>query len=164
MRDPRRIRRILALLQQIWEYQQDVRFNQLVSNMQSIYSQQHDNYGKREVFERKFIDLEKSSYLDFFFLEDDKWEGFLTSYLSSIESEIEQQREKIDDIVIDEVIELFINAGVELEQLDNQIRNKLEYFFLKESRWLTVEAIVNLVRNFSQSERKELFEKVKRYI
>ena len=36
-------------------------------------------------------------------------------------------------------------------------------FFVQESRWLTVEAIVNRVRNFSQNERRELFEKVKCY-
>lgn len=87
------------------------------------------NYGRREVFEKKFIEMDKSSYLDFFFLEDDKWEDFLNSYLSSIEEEIEKRREKIDDKVIAEVIELFIEAGVELEQLDNQFRNKLEFFF-----------------------------------
>jgi len=27
MRDPRRIKRVVSLLQQIWEYQPDVRFN-----------------------------------------------------------------------------------------------------------------------------------------
>ncbi|WP_057776273.1 hypothetical protein [Cytobacillus dafuensis] len=102
MRDPRRIKRVLSLLQQIWEYQPDVRFNQLISNLQSLYSQQHDNYGRREVYKKEFIDLEKASYLDFFFLEDDKWEEFLASYLSSIEEAKEQWQEKIDDQMINE--------------------------------------------------------------
>lgn len=66
MRDPERIKRILTLLQQIWEHQPDIRFNQLVSNLQSLYSQDNNSYGRREVFTKNYIDLEKTSYLDFF--------------------------------------------------------------------------------------------------
>lgn len=160
MRDPRRIKRILTLFQKIWEYQPDVRFNQLVSNLQSIYSQQHENFGRREVFSREFIEFEKTSYLDFFFLEDDKWEEFLASYLSSIEDAIEQRREKMDAKTIDEVIELFVEAGIKREQLSNEFRIRLIEFFLKESRWLNVEAIVDVVRNFSLEDRRKIFEKI----
>ncbi|HJV16431.1 MAG TPA: hypothetical protein VJ546_03450, partial [Bacillales bacterium] len=77
------------------------------------------------MYKKKFIDLEKDSYLDFFFLEDDKWEEFLASYLSSIEESVKQRRENIDDKVIHEVIELFIEAGIEREQLDDQFMDKL---------------------------------------
>lgn len=39
VRDPKRIPRILTLLFKIWEQQPDLRFNQLVQNLQSLYSQ-----------------------------------------------------------------------------------------------------------------------------
>lgn len=164
MRDPNRIKRILTLLQQIWEQQTDVRFNQLLSNLQSLYSQENNSFGRREVYTKNFIDIEKTSYLDFFYLEDDKWEEFLISYLSCIENELMLRKEVIDENQIDEVIGLFIEAGIESEQITNLFKENLKAFFVQESRWLTVEAIVNLVRNFSQNERQELFEKVKRYI
>jgi hypothetical protein len=131
MRDPRRIKRGLLLLQQIWEYQPDVRFNQLFSNLQNLYSQQYDNYRIREVYKKEFIDLEQASYLDFFFLEDDKWEEFLASYLSSIEESIEQRREKIDDNVINEVIELLVEAVIEREQLIANLRTNCESILCK---------------------------------
>ncbi|MEK4905729.1 hypothetical protein [Niallia sp. FSL M8-0099] len=164
MRDPNRIKRILTLLQKIWEHQADVRFNQLISNLQSLYSQENNSYGRREVYTKNFIDLEKTSYLDFFYLEDDKWEEFLTSYWSSIKQEIMLRRKEIDEDKIDEVIGLFMEAGISNEQITNPFKENLKAFFVQESRWLTVEAIVNLVRNFSQNERIELFEKVKLYI
>ncbi|USK44120.1 hypothetical protein [Cytobacillus oceanisediminis] len=160
MRDPRRIKRILTLLEKIWEYQPDIRFNQLVSNLQSLYSQQHDNYGTREMLKKEYIHLEKTSYLDFFFLEDDKWEKFLSSYLSSIEITLEQRREKIDDKVIDEVIELLIEAGIKREHLDAKFRCRLNEFFLIESKWLSVKAIVVTVKNFNEVERMELYTKI----
>ncbi|WP_230459055.1 hypothetical protein [Terrilactibacillus tamarindi] len=164
MRDPNRIKRILTLLQKIWEHQADVRFNQLISNLQSLYSQENNSFGRREVYTKNFIDLEKTSYLDFFYLEDDKWEEFLTSYWSSIEQELMLRREEINVDKIEEVIRLFIEAGIESEQITIPFKENLKAFFVQESRWLTVEAIVNLVRNFSQNERRELFVKVKCYI
>lgn len=160
MRDPRRIKRVLSLLQQIWEFQPDVRFNQLISNLQSLYSQQNDNYGRREVFNNEFIELERTTYLDFFFLEDDKWEKFLNSYLSNIKEGIEQRRDKIDDKAINDLIKLFLDAGIEREQLDEHFKDKLIAFFVRESRWLTVETIVDVVRNFGLEGRKELFGKI----
>lgn len=163
MRDPNRIKRKLTLLQHIWEHQTDVRFNQLISNLQNLYSQENNNYGRREVYTKNFIDLEKTSYLDFFYLEDDKWEEFLTSYFLNIENEIMLRSEEIDEDKIGEVIGLFIEAGIENEQITNPFKENLKAFFVQENRWLTIEAIVNLVRNFSQNERRELFEKVKCY-
>ncbi|WP_303981541.1 hypothetical protein [Niallia circulans] len=163
MRDPNRIKRILTLLQKIWENQTDVRFNQLISNLQSLYSQENNSYGRREVYNKNFIDLEKTSYLDFFYLEDDKWEEFLTSYWTSIEQELMLRREEINVDKIEEVIRLFIEAGIESEQITISFKENLKAFFVQESRWLTVEAIVNLVRNFSQNERQELFDKIRRY-
>lgn len=161
MRDRRRIQRILTVLQKIWEQQPDVRFNQLLSNLQSVYSQRTNNYGRREVFKKEFIDLEKTFYLDFFFLEDDKWEEFLNSYWSTIEQEIDQSKERINEDIIEQVIQYFIEAGIEKERLSNKFKEALREFFAKESRWLTAEAVANVVRNFSTEERKELFRKIK---
>lgn len=101
-----------------------------------------------------------ASYLDFLFLEDEKWEEFLTSYLSNIEEAIEQRREKIDDKAINEVIELLVEAGIERERLDDKYRVKLIKFFVKESRWLTVKAIVGVVIDFSVKDRQEVFKKI----
>lgn len=57
-----------------------------------------------------------------------------------------------------------MEAGIDNEQITNPFKENLRAFLVKESRWLTVEAIVNLIQNFSQNERQVLFEKVKRYI
>lgn len=141
-----------------------MRFNQLLSNLQSLYSQENNSFGRREVYIKNFIDIEKTSYLDFFYLEDDKWEEFLASYWSSIEQEIMLRREEIEESQINEVIGLFIEAGISNELFTKPFKENLKAFFVKESRWLTVEAIVNPVRNFSHNERSELFEKFKRYI
>lgn len=78
MREIARIHRILSLLEKIWEQQQDVRFNQLVANLQHMYSIQNEGYGKKNVKELDFMGQEiESSYLDFFNLEDEEWEKFL---------------------------------------------------------------------------------------
>lgn len=116
MRDPKRIKRILTLLHQIWEHQPDVRFNQLVSNLQSLYSQDNNSYGRREVYTKNSIDLEKTSYLDFFYFEDDKWEEFLASYWSRIE-QLMLRREEIDEDKIDEVIGLSWKQGLIMSRL-----------------------------------------------
>ncbi|MED3550305.1 hypothetical protein [Cytobacillus praedii] len=68
MREKARIQRMLSLLEKIWEQQQDVRFNQLVANLQHMYSIQNEGYGKRKIKEKDFLGQEiDSSYLDFFF-------------------------------------------------------------------------------------------------
>lgn len=48
MREKARIQRILSLLETIWKQQSDVRFNQLISNLQYMYSDQKGGYGKRK--------------------------------------------------------------------------------------------------------------------
>lgn len=109
------------------------------------------------MLKKEFNDLTKTSYLDFFFLEDDKWGTFLVSYLASIEEAIEQQREKIDDKMLNEVIELFAEGGIKREQLDGQFKGKLREFFLKESRWLTIEMLVGVFRNFWEGRKEGAF-------
>ncbi|TMN23811.1 hypothetical protein FFL34_06775 [Lentibacillus cibarius] len=78
MREKERINRIMLLLQKIWKQQPDVRFNQLISNLQQMYSAEHNGYGRKKIKEIDLFDKEiETAYLDFFFLEDDKWEEFL---------------------------------------------------------------------------------------
>lgn len=78
MREKERINRIMTLLEKIWQQQPDVRFNQLVSNLQTMYSSENEGYGQRKMKEKGPLgDEVDSSYLDFFYLEDDKWEEFL---------------------------------------------------------------------------------------
>ncbi|MBY0098692.1 hypothetical protein [Mesobacillus maritimus] len=154
MRDRRRIPRIISLLQKIWEQQHDVRFNQLISNLQSQYSLLNDNYGKKE------IDSNRGTYLDLFFLEDDKWELFLEDYWREIEEELKKEEAKITDEVINEVINLFLEAGIKQESLDDKVSNNIRRFYLVESRWLTTEAITDLIKNFSNEDRLQLFYKI----
>ncbi|WP_404996316.1 hypothetical protein [Caldifermentibacillus hisashii] len=79
MREKARIQRTLSLLEIIWQQQPDVRFNQLISNLQHMYSAQNDGYGKRKVVEKWDSGDVETSYLDFFYLEDTEWEAFLKS-------------------------------------------------------------------------------------
>ncbi len=83
MRERERIQRILNLVNTIWEQQPDLRFHQLMSNLQHLYSMQNNDYGKRKIIERwESGDINKS-YLDFFYLEDDEWESFLMSLVAN---------------------------------------------------------------------------------
>ena len=78
MREKERINRIMSLIQRIWEEQPDLRFNQLISNLQYMYSSQNEGYGQRMMIEKESsVDETESSYLDFFYLEDKEWEAFL---------------------------------------------------------------------------------------
>lgn len=91
MREKARIQRILALLEIIWQQQPDVRFNQLISNLQHMYSAQYEGYGKRKMKEQNFLGKEvDSSYLDFFYLEDTEWESFLESLVDREKANKEQ--------------------------------------------------------------------------
>jgi uncharacterized protein YihD (DUF1040 family) len=83
MREKARIHSILSLLEMIWQQQPDVRFNQLISNLQSLYSQRNNDYGKRKVTEKWDNGEVESSYLDFLHLEDTDWESFLKSLVEN---------------------------------------------------------------------------------
>lgn len=88
MRDKERINRIIDLLHEIWNYMPDIRFNQLVSNLQTLYSQKNDGYGTRKVFEKEVYERytikREITYLDFFSLEDDEFEEFLETYVREL--------------------------------------------------------------------------------
>jgi hypothetical protein len=83
MREPKRIQRILSLLDTIWQQQPDVRYNQLVSNLQYMYSAQNEGYGKRKATEKWDSGEVETTYLDFFYIEDDEWEAFLESVIKN---------------------------------------------------------------------------------
>lgn len=163
MRDHRRIDRILTLLHKIWEHQPDVRFNQLISNLQFLYSQENNNMGRRQVYRKENVNFEETSYLDLFYLEDDKWEEFLIHYWTTIEKEIQKQMEEITQEVVDVIIELLIEAGIEKVNLSEPFQEKSKHFWVKENKWLTIDAITKLIKNFSFEDRKELFEKINKY-
>lgn len=63
MREKARIQRTLSLLEIIWQQQPDVRFNQLISNLQHMYSAQNDGYGKRKVVEKWILVMLKQVIL-----------------------------------------------------------------------------------------------------
>lgn len=78
MREKERIKRIMSLLEKIWQQQPDVRFNQLISNLHTMYSSQNEGDSQRKMKEKGPVgDEVESSYLDFFYLENGKWEEFL---------------------------------------------------------------------------------------
>ncbi|MBT2641740.1 hypothetical protein J7I80_05855 [Bacillus sp. ISL-41] len=109
MREKARIQRILSLLDTVWLQQPDVRFNQLISNLQHMYTVQNEGYGKRKMKEQDFWGKEvDSSYLDFFYLEDTEWESFLESIveMEKVHKEVTEknkndnrQNEMVDNII-----------------------------------------------------------------
>ena len=74
MRDPERIDDVLDLIDQIWRRYPDLRFQQLMFNLQSEYSQQNDGVGRVERVEED--GFTKVGY-DLFNLEDDVFTQFL---------------------------------------------------------------------------------------
>jgi hypothetical protein len=97
MREKARIQRISALLETIWQQQPDVRFNQLISNLQYMYSAQHGGYGKRKMKEQDFSGKEvDSSYLDIFYLEDTEWEAFLESIVGKEKADLETAKKSVN--------------------------------------------------------------------
>lgn len=162
MRDPKRIPRILTLLFKIWEQQPDLRFNQLVQNLQALYSQQNNNFGKRNFYEKDGGITYQNSYIDLFYLEDDQWEQFLRDYWSEIEAELQEREKQITPEVIEEVVQLFIEAGMIETEVSDSLKERIRLFLKKESKWLTIDALLIAIKTLPLEERKELIEKIKR--
>ena len=79
MRDPDRIPEILELINQIWQRDVDLRFNQLIYILQSEYSSANGGEGKVE----EKIDFSFSRVgFDMFNTEDDGFISFLKSKLN----------------------------------------------------------------------------------
>lgn len=162
VRDPKRIPRILTLLFKIWEQQPDLRFNQLVQNLQAIYSQQNNNFGKRHFYEKDGEITYQNYYIDLFYLEDDQWEQFLRDYWSEIEEELQEREKQITPEVIEEVVQLFIEAGMIETEVSDSLKERIRLFLKKESKWLTIDALLIAIKTLPLEERKELIEKIKR--
>ena len=74
MRDPNRISEILEMIEKIWKKDPDLRFNQLIYNLQHSYSQDNDDAGKvEEVIDRGFSRIG----FDLFNTEDDSFMEYL---------------------------------------------------------------------------------------
>ncbi|WP_196140656.1 DUF1040 family protein [Aliikangiella sp. G2MR2-5] len=74
MRDPARIDEILILINRIWTEEPDIRFMQLIYNLQREFSSLNNGLGK---VEEKVDDSYSIVGFDLFNLEDDKFLEFL---------------------------------------------------------------------------------------
>ena len=74
MRDPARIEELLNLLKELWLFDPDLRFNQLIYNLQNEYSYQNSGLG--QIKEVESDGYERIGY-DFFSLEDDNFIEYL---------------------------------------------------------------------------------------
>lgn len=82
MRDPKRIKRMLSLIGELWKKKPDMRFFQLINWIEYEFSKQNNGFGHRRVFEKDSHNLEQPfSYMDLFYLEDDKFETFLIGFI-----------------------------------------------------------------------------------
>ena len=80
MRDPQRVDEILGLLKEMWEKDPDLRFLQLIYNIQREYSLQNNGAGKvEEVVDSAFSRVG----FDHFSVEDDSFIAFLKEKLSN---------------------------------------------------------------------------------
>jgi hypothetical protein len=76
MRDPKRIEECLYLINEHWQMYPDVRFNQLIHNLQSLYHTETDDG----------IEIQDSNGnwgFDMFYVEDDKWIEWLKNKVNS---------------------------------------------------------------------------------
>lgn len=86
-RDLERIKRVMDLLQEVWESNSDMRFFQLIDSIQHEYSSRNNEFGKRVGFERDSKNYEEPvSYIDLFYLEDTNLEEFLQEYINEVEN------------------------------------------------------------------------------
>lgn len=82
MRDPERIQELLDLVKEIWLREPDLRFNQLLYNLQRGYSQKNGGVG--QIKEIEADDLTRIGF-DFFNLEDNSFIEYLRSVVSNEE-------------------------------------------------------------------------------
>jgi hypothetical protein len=79
MRDPERIEEILSLIKELWLKNPDLRFNQLIYNLQYDYSSKNESVGQIKTVDS---DGYKRIGLDLFNLEDDSFIDYLRSQIS----------------------------------------------------------------------------------
>ena len=82
MRGPKRISECLGLIKEIWEKDPDLRFNQLIYNLQGGYSHENEGVGKvEEVIEKGFSKIG----FDLFNLEDEQFIQYLRDMIANAE-------------------------------------------------------------------------------
>lgn len=79
MRDPKRIETTLLLLKELWSNNTDLRFNQLIYNLQREFSLEND--GKGQITEISQEGIQHVGY-DLFYIEDDIFIQFLERKLT----------------------------------------------------------------------------------
>ncbi|CAE6934316.1 hypothetical protein HJ110_09780 [Vibrio parahaemolyticus] len=79
MRDPKRIETTLLLLKELWGNNADLRFNQLMYNLQREFSLEND--GKGQITEISQEGIQHVGY-DLFYIEDDIFIQFLERKLT----------------------------------------------------------------------------------
>ncbi|ELA8173140.1 hypothetical protein ACE34Q_001840 [Vibrio alginolyticus] len=79
MRDPKRIETTLSLLKELWSNNTDLRFNQLMYNLQREFSLEND--GKGQITEISQEGIQHVGY-DLFYIEDDTFIQFLERKLT----------------------------------------------------------------------------------
>lgn len=93
MRELERIKRVLNLIEQIWSKYPDTRFNQLIDNLQwqyintvnSKYSRVDYDVQYFEKGNKKYTEITETKIPDLFYLEDNEFENFLVSYISTLQ-------------------------------------------------------------------------------
>ena len=80
MRNPERIPELLELIHKLWLRDPDLRFNQLIYNLQREHS--HENNGTGKIIERASDGYESVGF-DFFSLEDNVFIEFLRAKISN---------------------------------------------------------------------------------
>lgn len=89
MRHQKRIKRIMNLIEQIWEMYPNSRFNQLIENIQEEFNIKNGNQYSIQYKDIKTTQI--VNHVDLFYVEDDKFEEFLTSELNRMR---ERKKEK----------------------------------------------------------------------
>ncbi|ODW12906.1 hypothetical protein BBL81_04945 [Vibrio parahaemolyticus] len=79
MRAPKRIETTLSLLKELWSNNTDLRFNQLIYNLQREFSLEND--GKGQIMEISQEGIQHVGY-DLFYIEDDIFIQFLERKLT----------------------------------------------------------------------------------
>lgn len=120
------------------------------------------NFGKRNFYEKDGEITYQNYYIDLFYLEDDQWEQFLRDYWSEIDEELQEREKQITPEVIEEVVQLFIEAGMIETEVSDSLKERIRLFLKKESKWLTIEALLIAIKTLPLEEGKELIEKIKR--
>lgn len=83
MRNPKRIKELMNILTAIWEMQPDIRFNQLIHNLQMEYN--GGSHVRNAFIEETGWGFNPVRYPDLFYVEDDKFIEFLKEKYNQIE-------------------------------------------------------------------------------